>query len=207
VETDLHSSHSDKEDTALPNGESLPFAAAEEPRGLLKVLLQFRIFEGFRFREYRLLWSGFVCMAMGLWMDQVTRGWLIYELTNSPVQLGLVRGVQAIPILFLSPVAGSMADRYSRKLQSLIALVLDGLMYAALAVLIITGRIEAWHVYVSALGSAIVQAFHHPSRTAMVADSVPKQNLTNAIGLNSIAFNVSRSTAPAFAGLLGHPAP
>ena len=202
METDLHSPHSDKEDIALPNGEAVPSAAAEEPRGVLKLLLQFRIFEGFRFREYRLLWSGFVCMAMGLWMDQVTRGWLIYELTNSPVQLGLVRGVQAIPILFLSPVAGSMADRYSRKMQSLIALVLDGLMFAALALLILNGRIEPWHVYVTAIGTGIVQTFHHPSRAAMVADSVPKQHLTNAIGLNSIAFNVSRSTAPAVAGLL-----
>jgi len=202
VEIDLHSPHSDKEDTTLPNGETTPSAATEEPRGLLKVLLQFPIFEGFRFREYRLLWSGFVCMAMGLWMDQVARGWLIYELTDSAFQLGLVRGVQAIPVLFLSPVAGSMADRYGRKMQSLIAMVLDGLMYATLAVLIITGRIEPWHVYLTAFGTAIVQTFHHPSRTAMVADSVPKQHLTNAIGLNSIAFNVSRSTAPALAGLL-----
>jgi len=141
-------------------------------------------------------------VAMGLWMDQVARGWLIYELTDSPFQLGLVRGVQAIPVLILSPVAGSMADRYSRKMQSLIALVLDGLMYAALAVLILTGRIEPWHVYVTAFGTAIVQTFHQPSRIAMVADSVPKQHLTNAIGLNSIAFNVSRSAAPALAGLL-----
>lgn len=141
-------------------------------------------------------------MAMGFWMDQVARGWLIYELTNSPVQLGLVRGVQAIPVLLLSPVAGSMADRYSRKMQSLIAIVVDGLMYAALAVLIITGRIEPWHVYATAIGSGIVQTFHHPSRIAMIADSVPKQHLTNAIGLNSMAFNVSRSTAPALAGLL-----
>jgi len=141
-------------------------------------------------------------MAMGLWMDQVARGWLIYELTNSPFQLGLVRGVQAIPILFLSPVAGSMADRYNRKMQSLIALVLDGLMYAVLAVLIMTGRIQPWHVYVTAFGAAIVQTFHHPSRAAMIADSVPRQRLTNAIGLNSIAFNVSRSTAPALSGLL-----
>ncbi len=202
METDLHSPHTDKEDAALGNGKAAPFGAAEEPRGPLKVLLQFPIFEGFRYREYRLLWSGFVCMAMGLWMDQVARGWLIYELTNSPFQLGLVRGVQAIPILFLSPVAGSMADRYSRKMQSLIALVLDGLMYAVLAVLIMTGRIQPWHVYLTAFGGAIVQTFHHPSRAAMIADSVPRQRLTNAIGLNSIAFNVSRSTAPALAGLL-----
>ena len=66
---------------------------------------------------------------MAFWMDQVTRGWLIYELTDSTVQLGLVRGVQAIPILFLSPIAGSAADRYSRKTQILIAQVIDGAMF------------------------------------------------------------------------------
>ncbi len=139
---------------------------------------------------------------MGLWMDQVARGWLIYELTNSPVQLGLVRGIQALPILVLSPVAGTMADRYGRKMQMMVALSLDGLMYGALALLIFTGLIQPWHVYVTALGSAIVQTFHHPSRAAMIADAVPPEHLTNAIGLNSIAFNVSRSTAPALAGVL-----
>ena len=87
---------------------------------------------------------------MGMWMDQVARSWLIYELTNSPFQLGLVRGVQAIPILLLSPVAGSVADRYDRKVQIMIAQVLDGLMYATVATLIITGRIHPWHVYVTA---------------------------------------------------------
>ncbi len=139
---------------------------------------------------------------MGLWMDQVARGWLIYKLTNSPFQLGLVRGIQAIPILLLSPVAGSMADRYGRKMQMMVALVVDGLMYAAVAVLIFTGLIRPWHVYVTAFVSAIVQTFHQPARSAMIADAVPREHLTNAIGLNSIAFNVSRSTGPALAGLL-----
>lgn len=141
-------------------------------------------------------------MAMATWMDQVARGWLIYELTNSPVQLGLVRGVQAIPILLLSPVAGSAADRYDRKMQVMIAQVLDGLMYAVIAVLIFSGRIQPWHVYVTAFGMAIVQTFQHPARAAMVADAVPASHLTNAIGLNSVVFNVCRSTGPALAGLL-----
>ena len=77
---------------------------------------------------------------MAFWMDQVSRGWLIYELTDSTVQLGLVRGVQAIPILLLSPIAGSAADRYSRKTQILVAQIIDGVMFAALALLIFTGR-------------------------------------------------------------------
>ena len=65
---------------------------------------------------------------MAFWMDQVARGWLIYELTESAFQLGLVRGVQAIPILLLSPVAGTTADRYSRKTQIFVAQIVDGLM-------------------------------------------------------------------------------
>ena len=139
---------------------------------------------------------------MAMWMDQVVRGWLMYELTNSPVQLGLVHGIQAIPILLLSPIAGSVADRYPRKQQVVIAQVLAGVMYALLALLILTGHIRPWHVYATAFVMAIVQTFHHPARAAMVADAVPPCHLTNAIGLTSIMFNVARSTGPALAGFL-----
>jgi predicted MFS family arabinose efflux permease len=139
---------------------------------------------------------------MAFWMDQVARGWLIYELTDSALQLGLVRGVQAIPTLLLSPVAGTAADRYSRKLQILVAQGIDGLMFVALALLIFTGEIQPWHVYATAFGMAIVQPFQQPARAAMIADVVPSSHLTNAIGLNSIIFNVARSTGPALAGVL-----
>lgn len=135
-------------------------------------------------------------------MDQVARGWLIYELTDSAFQLGLVRGVQAIPILLLSPLAGSTADRYSRKMQVLVAQLVDGLLYAVIAVLILAGEIQPWHVYVTAFGMSIVWTFQQPSRAAMVGDAVPLNQLTNAVGLNSIVFNVARSAGPALAGLL-----
>ena len=114
-----------------------------------------------------------------------------------PIQLGLVHGVQAIPILVLSPVAGSVADRYPRKRQVVVAQVLAGVMYAVLALLILTGYIQPWHVYATAFGMAIVQTFHQPARAAMVADAVPP-HLTNAIGLTSIMFNMARSTGPAW---------
>jgi len=139
---------------------------------------------------------------MAFWMDQVSRGWLIYELTDSTVQLGLVRGVQAIPILLLSPIAGSAADRYSRKTQILIAQVIDGAMFGILALLIFLGEILPWHVYVTAFAMACVQTFQQPARAAIIADVVPNEGLTNAIGLNSIIFNVARSTGPALAGVL-----
>ncbi len=161
-----------------------------------------RAIEALAYRDFRLLWLGHSFSSVAFWMDQVSRGWLIYELTDSALQLGLVRGVQAIPTLFLSPVAGSTADRYSRKMQIMIAQVADGLMLAALAVLIFTGRVEPWHVYVTAFGMAVVQAFQQPARAALIADTIPSTHLTNAIGLNSIIFNVARSTGPALAGVL-----
>jgi MFS family permease len=158
--------------------------------------------EVLRQREFRLLWFGHVFASMAFWMDQVTRGWLIYELTDSTVQLGLIRGVQAIPILFLSPIAGSVADRYSRKKQILVTQLADGSMFALLALLIFTRTIEPWHVYATAFGMAVAQTFHHPARAAIIADIVPATHLTNAIGLGSMVFNVARSLGPALAGAL-----
>ena len=139
---------------------------------------------------------------MAFWMDQVSRGWLIYELTDSALQLGLVRGIQAIPILLLSPVAGSTADRFSRKKQILLSQIVDGVMYAGLTFLIFTAAIKPWHVYVSAFVMAIDQTFLQPARAAIIADAVPRNQLTNAIGLNSMIFNTARSTGPALAGIL-----
>jgi MFS family permease len=165
-------------------------------------LLRLRALEALRYREFRLLWYGQVFTSMATWMDSIARGWLIYELTNSSFQLGLVRGVQAIPTLLLSPIAGSAADRYSRKTQMLIAQVVDGLLYAWVAVMIITGDIQPWHVYLTSLGLATVQAFQLPSRSSMVSDSVPAGRLTNAMGLNAVVFNSARSAGPALAGVL-----
>ena len=172
------------------------------PRELFRSLGRLRIFEALHYREYRLIWYAQIFAGQATWMDQVTRGWLLYELTNSTLQLGLVRGVQAIPLLLLSPLAGSVADRYSRKNQVLIAQLVDGVLFAIMAALIFSGRIEPWHVYVTAFGMSIVQTFQQPSRAAMVGDAVPISHLTNAIGLNSIIFNVARSAGPAIAGLL-----
>jgi MFS family permease len=135
-------------------------------------------------------------------MDQVTRGWLIYELTDSALQLGLVRGVQAIPLLLLSPVAGSFADRYSRKMQVVLTQVANGVLFGVTALLILTSLIQPWHVYVTAVLMAIVQVFLQPARAALISDAVPPKNLTNAIGLNAVVFNAARSTGPALAGVL-----
>jgi len=165
-------------------------------------LLRLRGFELLRERSFRLLWLGQASTGMGTWMDQVTRGWLIYELTDSALQLGLVRGIQAIPYLLLSPVAGSAADRYSRKMQVVASQLINGLVYAVTALLVFTGQIRPWHVYVTAFLVAVAQVFQQPARIAMVSDAVPPDNLTNAIGLNAVVFNVARSAGPALAGMI-----
>jgi MFS family permease len=165
-------------------------------------LLDLKVFEALRHREYQLLWWSHVFASMATWMDQVTRGWLIYELTDSSFQLGLVRGVQALPILLLSPIAGSTADRYSRKAQVMVAQIADGMLYGVLALAIFSGHIQPWHVYVTAVLMGAVLTFQQPSRASMVSDSVPPRSLTNAIGLNAMMFNVARITGPAVAGAI-----
>ena len=202
VESARPAPHTDTAAPGVPGDEVVEPGGAQRSWRILQGLLHLGTFAALRHREFRLLWAGQAATAMAMWMDQVARGWLIYELTNSPVQLGLVHGVQAIPILVLSPIAGSIADRYPRKQQVVVAQVLAGVMYAVLALLIMTGSIQPWHVYAAAFGIAIVQTFHQPARAAMVADAVPSDHLTNAIGLTSIMFNVARSTGPALAGVL-----
>lgn len=198
----MHSPADDKEEPGAARSDSVPPASAGGFRRFLDSLLKLRTFEALHYREFRLLWLGQVSLSMGTWMDQVARAWLIYELTDSTLQLGLVRGIQALPLLLLSPIAGSAADRFDRKLQVLIAQVSDGLMYAAIALLIVSGLIQPWHVYLTAFLKSAVNTFEQPARVAMISDTIPHSHLINAIGLNSIIFNLSRSIGPALAGLL-----
>ena len=198
----LQSTSAGQEKSEKPPDEVTESAIQQKLWRPLNALLKLRALEALRYREFRLLWYGQVFTSMATWMDSVARGWLIYELTNSSFQLGLVRGVQAIPILLLSPIAGSAADLYSRKTQILVAQIVDGLLYAWIAVMIITGQIEPWHVYLTSLGLATVQSFQQPSRGSMVSDTVPPKYLTNALGLNAVVFNSARSAGPALAGVL-----
>ena len=168
----------------------------------LQRLLRLRAVEALQHREFRLLWYGQIFTSMATWMDSIARGWLIYDLTQSSFQLGLVRGVQAVPTLLLSPIAGSVADLYSRRTQILIAQTFNGLLFGWMALMIFTGAIDPWHVYVTSIGLASVQTFQQPARVAMVSDTVPPEHLTNGLALNAVVFNSARSAGPALAGLI-----
>lgn len=165
-------------------------------------LYRVRTFRALQYREFRYLWLGQLTTSLGTWMDQVARGWLLYQLTDSALQLGAIRAISALPFLVLSPIAGTLADHYDRKKLMTIAQLCNVGDYGLLAVLIISGVVEPWHVYATAIASSIVQVFQQPPRQAMVSDAVPSTILINAIGLNSMVFNVARSVGPAIAGLL-----
>ncbi len=159
-------------------------------------------FSSLRFRDYRLLWLGQAGTSAGQWMDQVARSWLIYQLTGSPLELGAVGAARAVPILVFGVAAGVVADRYGRKAQLIISQVVNAVLNLALATLVVTGRVQPWHVYVTALLVGTAQAFQQPARQALISDLVGKEYLANAVALNSAVFNLMRSLGPALAGAL-----
>jgi MFS family permease len=161
-----------------------------------------RALTALQFRTFRLVCSGQIFGNVGTWMDELSRGWLIYQLTDSVVQLGLVRGIQLIPTLLVSPFAGTAADRYSRKALLLASQLTQGLSFAVLALLIVSGHVAPWHVYVTAVVAGTMLAIQQPARASIVTESVPPESLTNAIGLTSLIFNLARLLGPALAGAI-----
>lgn len=155
-----------------------------------------------RHPNFRRFWMGHGVSLIGTWMQSVGQGWLVLELTNSPFRLGLVSALQFTPVLLLSLVAGAIVDRLPRRRVLLVTQTT--LMAAAflLGVLTLTGLVRYWHVLVLAVVFGLANAFDVPARQSMIAELVPREDLMNAIALNSAAFNTARVVGPAAAGLL-----
>ena len=154
------------------------------------------------FRDFRLLWLGQMSTSMGLWMDNLARGWLMYDLTGSPFLLGLTGAVKAAPMLGLGLFAGVLADKYKRKPLIIISQIANALANILLAILVVTHTVQPWHILATGFVVGIFQTFQQPARQAIVSDLVEEKYLANAIALNSVAFNASRTLGPALAGLL-----
>jgi MFS family permease len=135
-------------------------------------------------------------------MDSISRSYLIYHITGSPLQLGLASAVRGIPLLLFGVIAGALADRSGRKKQLIVAQVTNAVLNFILATLVLTNRIQPWHVYVTGFLSGTVQAFQNPARQTLVSDVAGPRHLINALALNSMATNSSRALGPACAGLL-----
>ena len=174
-------------------------AGAAEKHGLLS---RIHTFDSLSIRDYRLLWLGQLDTSLGQWMDSISRGYLIYHITSSPLQLGLAAAMRGIPLFLFGIVAGALADRSGRKTQLIVAQVTNALLNFILATLVLTNRVQPWHVYVTGFLAGTVQAFQNPARQTLVSDVAGPRHLLNALALNSMALNSSRAVGPAFAGFL-----
>jgi MFS family permease len=156
----------------------------------------------FRHRNYRLFWFGQLVSVTGTWMQTLAQSWLVLSLTSSAFLLGLVAVFQFAPVLLLGMVAGVIADRVPKRNLLVVTQALAAVQAALLALLVWSDRVELWHVYALALGLGTVNAFDMPTRQSFVVEMVGKEDLHNAIALNSSLFNAARIVGPALAGVL-----
>lgn len=161
-----------------------------------------RTFRSLRNYNYRLYWIGLLISLVGTWMQTVAQGWLVLDLTGSPLSLGTVTALQFLPVLVLSLPAGVLVDRVPKR--RLIAFTQSAAMLQALALglLVVTGQVQLWHVYLLALLLGCTTAFDNPARQAFVSELVAREDLPNAVGLNSTLFNGARIVGPALGGLV-----
>ena len=157
----------------------------------------------FRSKNYRLFFIGQGISLIGTWMTQIATIWLVYHLTNSPIMLGVVGFTSQIPSFFLSPFGGVFVDRFSRHRTLIGTQILAMIQSLALAVLALTGVVHIWHIIVLSLFQGIINAFDAPARQAFVPELVEhREDLANAIALNSTMFNGARLIGPAIGGLV-----
>lgn len=162
-----------------------------------------RIFRTLASRNYRLFFSGQSISLIGTWMQRVAMSWLIYQMTSSKFLLGLVSFIGLIPVFVLSPFAGVLADRFNRLHLLIATQALAMLQALLLAILVMTGLIRVGHVMVLAAFLGLVNAFDTPIRQAFTVELIEKkEDLSNAIALNSAMFNGARIVGPTLAGLL-----
>ncbi|WP_267935135.1 MFS transporter [Saccharothrix sp. S26] len=161
------------------------------------------MFGSLRVRNYRLYASGQVVSLVGLWMQRVAQDWLVLELSDgSPVALGIAAALQFAPTLLLSLWAGVLADRMDKRKLLLVLETGLGLCALTLGLLDVTGVVQLWHVYLLCLLLGAVSAVETPVRQSFVVEMVGRDQLTNAVALNAMTFNLARMVGPAVAGVM-----
>ncbi len=162
----------------------------------------FRPFSALAYRNFRLFWLGQIISLTGTWMHSAGQGWLVLKLTNSPFYLGLVGSASSVPILLFTLAGGVAADRLSKRKILLTTQIVLMLFAFILALLVSTEVVSVWHVLIIAFLIGTANAFDIPARQSFFIEMVGKENLLNAIALNSAAFNGARVIGPAIAGIL-----
>lgn len=161
------------------------------------------VFRSLQHRNYRLFFSGQTISLIGTWMQRIALSWLVYRMTGSEVLLGVVGFVAQIPSFLLAPVAGVLIDRWSRYRVLLVTQVISMIQAGILAWLSLTGTLQIWHIIVLSLVLGCINAFDMPARHTFVIDMVEnKDDMGNAIALNSMMFNGARLIGPSVAGVV-----
>lgn len=156
-----------------------------------------------RNKNYRLFFSGQSISLIGTWMTRIATSWLVYRLTGSALLLGIVGFAGQIPSFLLAPLAGVLVDRWNRHRLLIATQVLALLQSLALAVLALTGLIRIWQVIVLSVFQGLINAFDMPARLAFVVEMVEKRDdLANAIALNSSMVNTARLLGPSIGGVV-----
>jgi MFS family permease len=159
-------------------------------------------FRALHYRSYRYMWLGQLGHSAAMWMEQVVRPLLILELTGSALQVGLVVSVRMVPQFVFGLLAGVIADRHNKQRILIISQTVTMLMHLTLAILILSGHIEVWHVFATGFISGGSMAFNQPARQSLVPRLIPAEILLNALALNSAAMNVMRILGASLAGVL-----
>ena len=155
-----------------------------------------------RHHNYRLFWGGQLISLIGTWMQRTAQQWLVYRLTGSSLRLGQITFISFLPVLLLSPIAGVLVDRVDKRKLLLVTQSFFLLQAAALAALTATDQIQFWQIAVLAFCLGIGEAFDMTARQSFVIEMTGRDDLMNAIALNSSVFNGARIIGPAVAGLL-----
>jgi len=159
-------------------------------------------FAALRIRNYRLFFAGQVVSNTGTWMQRIAQDWLVLQITNSPLAVGITTALQFLPMLLFGLWGGLLVDRYPKRMLLLITQTVMGALAVALAVLTLTGAVQVWQVYLIALGLGFATVVDNPARQTFVNEMVPKKLVRNAVGLNSGNFQLARMLGPAVAGVL-----
>jgi MFS family permease len=193
-----------KDSTELVEAAALEAAETSPPiggmparAGRLPVTLR-----ALRHRNFQLFFGGQLISLIGTWMQSVAQGWLVYRLTGSSLLLGVVAFASQIPIFLLSPVGGTVADRYNRHRVVIATQTTSMVLAAILATLTLGHWITVWELIVLASSLGVVNAFDIPARQSFLVEMVGREDLMNAIALNSSMFNGARVVGPAIAGIL-----
>jgi len=161
------------------------------------------ILRSLKYRNFRLFFAGQGISLIGTWMQQIALSWLVYKLTKSALLLGLVGFFGQVPVFILTPFTGVLIDRWNRHRILVATQTLLMIQAFILAFLTLTGHIQVWHIVSLSLGLGLVNSFDMPARQAFVIEMVEKkEDLANAIALNSAMVNGARLIGPAVAGIL-----